>query len=142
MSLITIKFFPEMENAILRGYKCAFVRYSKKELGDIFRIKSRLYRILSIFDIDYDYTCSYFLDLGFKDETELENWWIKNYPSIYNKCKNQQYFLNLHYFAYIGDICKHYNYESKKERCLSSLTCECRHECNNGSKGEVYLPGD
>lgn len=103
MSLIKLKFSPEMEELVLQGKKCCTTRDEKKgEVGDVFRVKDRLYRIIlvSLYDVS-SIPILYQLE-GFEFIYQFINAIEKVYPDVFGCCDNIVY---VHWFAYVGDWC-------------------------------------
>ena len=74
MTLINLKFSPKMERAIIEGEKCCTTRDEPKgNVGDLFVLKDRLYRLIRVMPIDIN-EANVFYDLeGFGSGSEFEN---------------------------------------------------------------------
>lgn len=111
MTIINLKFSPEMEELVLQGEKCCTTRDEPKgEAGDIFRVGDRLYRILQIDKRMHPHECSDFKLEGFESWKDLKCEIERIYPSI---IKQSEFLSNIgtqggsevyvHFFAYVGE---------------------------------------
>ena len=124
MTLINLKFSPEMEQAILDGRKCCTTRDEKKgQLGDIFVVKNRLYRIIQIDECDLIYASVMANAEGFNTDIEFEDCMMDIYPDL-----SLDSTVYIHYFASMGKIDCKYGFKSG-ERCLIRSTCDASKEC-------------
>lgn len=100
MTLINLKFSPDMEQAILEGMKCCTTRDENKgRIGDIFIIQDRIYRIVDIHPILFeDLVCFYWRLDGFSDPYEYKDRLKQLYNADYG------YVFDVHFFAYVGEI--------------------------------------
>ena len=124
MSLITIKFSPEMEDLVMRGEKCMTTRLSRKgEPGDIFIVRNRVYRLLTVLHTHNLEMLRYcYGDEGFNSFQEFKEYLISIYPDVeYGP-------IIIHTFACVGKIdCK--NGFRSGDRCLIRSTCDVVKEC-------------
>ena len=105
MTLINLKFSPEMEELILQGKKCCTTRDEiKAESGDVFRVRNRLYRIVGIQIDDYEFIDRYYNLDGFNSVDEYLDTIDKIYPEI-----NPEGDMFIHFFAYVCDVCRLFN---------------------------------
>lgn len=89
MPLIKLKFSPGMEELVLQGKKCCTTRDEKKgEIGDVFRVKDRLYRIIQIRVSDLSDISNYYILEGFDYRYEFLKKIEEIYPEICN-CENE-----------------------------------------------------
>jgi hypothetical protein len=102
MSVITLKFTPEMKELIIKGEKCCTTRDKKKgEVGDIFRVMERVYRICQISWCTLRCASREMIESeGFKTESEYISEVEKMYPYIVESS-----IVYLHFFAYVGSYC-------------------------------------
>jgi hypothetical protein len=99
MTLINLKFAPEMEELVLQGKKCCTTRDEPKgEVGDLFVVKNRVYRIISVTRENYSLS-HYFGPEGFKTFREFADC-IRN---IYKNCDDIHTWY-IHFFAYVGEV--------------------------------------
>lgn len=111
MTLITLKFTPDMEEAILQGRKCCTTRDEQKgNLGDLFVVKDRVYRLLQVDRRMHPYECTDFLIEGFESFDLLKSELERFYPQV---IKTLERFSDIgkpgeevyvHFFAYVGEI--------------------------------------
>ena len=123
MALIKLKFSPEMEELVLQGKKCCTTRDEKKgEIGDIFRVKDRLYRILQVDECDLEYASVMAPSEGFESDVEFIDTILEIYPEL---CSCDTVYI--HFFAYVGDWCPQFGIVGaacNEEVCeLSSICC-------------------
>ena len=106
MSLIILKFSPDMEQAIIDGRKCCTIRDEPKgKPGDLFVVKDRLFRILKIDPGElgeFIFSC-YDLE-GFTEAIPFRKALRSYYPGI-----ELNHLVYLHFFAYVCDICPDFN---------------------------------
>ena len=101
MTLIKIKFNSEMERAIIEGRKCCTTRDEiKGNIGDLFRVKDRMYRIIQVDEIDLLYSSAMANAEGFKSDIEYLDCMSEIYPDLV-ECSP----VFIHYFAYAGPWC-------------------------------------
>ena len=101
MALINLKFSPEMEELVLQGKKCCTTRDEKKgEVGDLFVVKNRLYRIVQIDCIQFVDVLTMYNSEGFTSEIEFEDEMMNYYTGITYDDE-----IYIHFFAYVGDWC-------------------------------------
>lgn len=101
MALINLKFSPEMEELILQGKKCCTTRDEVKgDSGDIFVVKNRVYRIISVWGDELLNISSLFHLEGFYSTDEFLDCLYMFYPELDETCD-----VWIHFFAYIGDWC-------------------------------------
>jgi hypothetical protein len=101
MTLINLKFSPEMEKAVMEGRKCCTTRDEPKgKIGDVFRVKGRLYRVIQITMCDFLNVLPLANAEGFSSDIKFEIEIRKYYPDITYDNK-----VFIHFFAYIGDWC-------------------------------------
>lgn len=100
MSLINLKFSPEMEELILQGKKCCTTRDEKKgEAGDLFVVGTRVYRIIQINECDLNYASVMANAEGFNNDIEFEDCIMDIYPDL-----SLDSTVYIHYFAYVDTI--------------------------------------
>ena len=100
MTLINLKFSPEMERAILEGQKCCTTRDEKKgQPGDLFIVQDRVYRILQIDECDLNYASVMANAEGFKSDIEFTDALMEFYPDVFLESM-----VYIHYFAFIETI--------------------------------------
>lgn len=103
MTQINLKFSPGMEDLILQGRKCCITRDEKKgEVGDVFRVKDRLYRIIQIQSYNVSSIAHLYKLEGFVFRHQFLKAIEEIYPDIYDSGDNIAY---AHFFAYVGDWC-------------------------------------
>jgi hypothetical protein len=101
MTLIKIKFNSEMERAIIEGRKCCTTRDEiKGNIGDLFRVKDRMYRIIQVDESDLFYSSAMANAEGFKSDIEYLDCMSEIYPDLV-ECSP----VFIHYFAYAGPWC-------------------------------------
>jgi hypothetical protein len=102
MTLINLKFSPEMKQALLEGRKCCTSRKTKKgDVGDVFVIDGRLYRILHVHMIGlHPLTYVYYDIEGFETPEEFCKFW-ENYNQGPVDWQSEAV---VHFFAYVGDV--------------------------------------
>ena len=101
MTLIKIKFNSEMERAIIEGRKCCTTRDEiKGNIGDLFRVNDRMYRIIQVDEIDLFYSSAMANAEGFKSDIEYLDCMSEIYPDLV-ECSP----VFIHYFAYAGPWC-------------------------------------
>jgi hypothetical protein len=101
MTLINLKFNPEMETAIIEGRKCCTTRDEQKgKPGDIFIVRDRVYRILQVDDCDLNYASVMAKAEGFTTDVKFEDCMMEIYPDM--ALDSTVY---IHYFAYVCDVC-------------------------------------
>lgn len=101
MTIINLKFSPEMEELVLQGKKCCTTRDEQKgEVGDAFVVGNRVYRILQIDECDLESASVMFHSEGFESDIAYTNTIIDIYPDL---CPD--YTVYIHFFAYAGDWC-------------------------------------
>lgn len=127
MTLITLAFAPSMEDAILQGKKCCTTRKTKKgEVGDIFLVKDRLYRICHIHScLLYSARDAYYDADGFVFPGDLQEFWELNVGPF-----SPSQIVYLHFFAYVTDICPDFN---KGRRSCVSSACLASEVCDHGN---------
>lgn len=105
MTIINLKFSPEMEELVLQGKKCCTTRDEQKgEVGDLFRVKDRMYRIIQVDESDLLYSSAMANAEGFKSDIEYLDCMSEIYPDLdpdLVECSP----VFIHYFAYAGDWC-------------------------------------
>jgi hypothetical protein len=129
MTLINIKFNPEMERAIIEGRKCCTTRHEiKGNIGDLFRVKDRMYRIIQVDESDLLYSSAMANAEGFKSDIEYLDCMSEIYPDLdpdLVECSP----VFIHYFAYAGEWCPQFGVNgavcSVPER-LCDLFQDCR----------------
>lgn len=129
MTLITLKFSPEMEELIMQGRKICTTRLEQKgEVGDCFVIRDRLYRIIEIdTEIDLNYSMAlYYRQEGFEYESEYFDALRSYYPDI-----SEPDIVAVHFFAYVCDICQDFN-----RGCNSCIPeyCPASEVCNHDTR--------
>jgi len=99
MTLITLAFAPEMEDAIIAGKKCCTTRREKHgEVGDLFVVRDRVYRICHIHHcLLYSARDGYYDAEGFEFPGDFEEFWATNVERF-----DHSKIVHLHFFAYIG----------------------------------------
>ena len=101
MTLIKIKFNSEMERAIIEGRKCCTTRDEiKGNIGDLFRVNDRMYRIIQVDEIDLFYSSAMANAEGFKSDIEYLDCMSEIYPDLV-ECSP----VFIHHFAYAGPGC-------------------------------------
>jgi len=125
MTLITLKFSPEMERAVMEGRKCMTTRLkSKGSPGDVFLVRDRLYRLLTVqhnHNIEFLRYC--YRDEGFNSFQEFKDALLKIYPDA------ELVPIMVHTFAYVCDVCPDFNLECNS--CVPQF-CPAAPYCNNG----------
>ncbi len=126
MTLITLNFAPEMEEAILQGRKCCTSRSMRKGIvGDLFLVKGQLYRILHIHSCAlYSARNAYYDAEGFSSPEEFQKFW-EEYVGAFEKADP----IFLHFFAYVTDICPDFNLGCNS--CIPDC-CPASEVCNHG----------
>ena len=100
MTLINLKFSPDMERAIIEGIKICTTRDEPKgKPGDIFRVQNRLYRIVEVRSGRFPEFYMFYILEGFSTPDEYR----AKIKQIYPKNLNDLY--HVHFFAYLGDWC-------------------------------------
>ena len=95
-----------MEELVLQGQKCCTTRDEVKGIvGDIFRVKDRVYRIVYIRSFTCDNIARLYMLEGFNCSVQFVDTLEKIYPEIFDCCDNIVY---AHFFAYVGE-CKNDN---------------------------------
>lgn len=125
MTLIKIKFNSEMERAIIEGRKCCTTRDEiKGNIGDLFRVKDRMYRIIQVDESDLFYSSAMANAEGFKSDIEYLDCMSEIYPDLV-ECSP----VFIHHFAYAGPWCPQFGVNgavcSVPER-LCDLFQDCR----------------
>ena len=104
MTLIDLKFSPEMEQLILDGWKSCTTRDEKKgNVGDIFKVQNRLYRILHIDKRVHPLQCIDVFELeGFESPRVYQKTIEQIYPALISrKCARPAY---IYHFAFLSLI--------------------------------------
>jgi len=104
MTLINLKFSPEMEQLILDGWKSCTTRDEKKgNVGDIFKVQNRLYRILHIDKPLHPLQCIDVFELeGFESPRVYQKTIEQIYPALISrKCARPAY---VHHFAFFSFV--------------------------------------
>lgn len=124
MTIIKIKFNPEMERAIIEGRKCCTTRDEiKGNIGDLFRVKDRMYRIIQVDEIDLFYSSAMANAEGFKSDIEYLDCMSEIYPDLV-ECSP----VFIHYFAYAGPLCP--QFRGRGAACSDPETrCELFSDC-------------
>lgn len=103
MTIINLKFSPDMEEAIMEGRKCCTTRDKRKgEIGDLFVIKDRVYRLTDIQEVDsLDIQYCHRND-GFENVTNYMEKLHNLYPDKFKDLMGEPIpVLYVHYFAYV-----------------------------------------
>jgi hypothetical protein len=126
MTLITLSFTPEMEEAIFQGRKCTTIRDEwKGSRGDLFLVRDRLYRIILIEDIVYPKELYEFKQTdGYESITK----YYADIKSFYPGLKDGD-FVSVHFFAYFCDVCQDFNLGCRS--CIPEF-CSASEVCNHG----------
>ncbi|MCK9592811.1 MAG: ASCH domain-containing protein [Methanoregula sp.] len=126
MTLITLRFAPEMEDAILAGKKCCTSRKNKKgEVGDLFVVKDRLYRIVHVHHcLLYSVRDAYYDAEGFAYPGDFQEFWITHIGKF-----DPGQIAHLHFFAYVTELCPDFNLGCNS--CIPDL-CPASEVCNYG----------
>lgn len=125
MSLINLKFSPEMEELILQGKKCCTTRDEKKgEVGDVFRVGNRLYRIIQLTLYDVSEISPLYRLEGFEHRYQFLKAIEEIYPEIYDSNDNLVF---VHFFAYVDRACDDFGYSGN---CVSKETCKVGEWCS------------
>ena len=127
MTLITLAFAPEMEDAIIAGKKCCTTRREKHgEVGDLFVVRDRVYRICHIHHcLLYSARDGYYDAEGFEFPGDFQEFWTKNVERF-----DHSKIVHLHFFAYLTDICPDFNLGCNS--CIPDL-CLASEVCNHGT---------
>ena len=100
MTLINLKFSPEMESLIMQGKKICTTRDEQKgEIGDTFTVRDRLYRIVGIEYDEIEYIEAWHLLEGFETPEQFVEMMMEFYPTLVSDDT-----LYLHWFAYVGPV--------------------------------------
>ena len=101
MTTIELSFAPEMEEAILSGYKACTTRRTRHgAVGDTFVVRGRMYRILHIHSAALiSIAHSYYAIEGFSSPEEFERFWESAYGEYWGASS-----VFIHMFAYVCDI--------------------------------------
>jgi len=100
MTLINLKFSPEMESLIIQGKKICTTRDEQKgEIGDTFTVRDRLYRIVGIEYDELEYIEAWHLLEGFETPEQFVEMMMEFYPTLVSDDA-----LYLHWFAYVGPV--------------------------------------
>jgi len=100
MTLINLKFSPEMETLIMQGKKICTTRDEQKgEISDTFIVRDRLYRIVGIECDELEYIEAWHLLEGFETPEQFVEMMMEFYPTLVSDDT-----LYLHWFAYVGPI--------------------------------------
>lgn len=100
MTLINLKFSPEMEQAIMEGKKCCTTRDEPKgDVGDIFILNCRAYRLIRIESMDVNCVPQYYDLEGFDHEFEFVDILNAIYPYLTIGST-----VWVHFFAYVEDV--------------------------------------
>lgn len=125
MSLINLKFSPEMEELVLQGKKCCTTRDEKKgDVGDVFRVKDRLYRIVQVSSYDVSSIAHLYRLEGFEFIYQFIKAIEEIYPDIYDSGDNVVY---VHFFQYFDSGCNDFGYTGQ---CISKETCKVGDWCS------------
>jgi len=121
-SLINLKFSPEMEEAVIIGKKCCTTRREQKgDVGDLFIVRDRMYRIVGIEDDDLDYIATWHQLEGFETPEGFIDTLLEFYPTIVTGDM-----LYVHWFAYVTDICPDFN---QGHNCCIPSVCPASEVC-------------
>lgn len=100
MTLINLKFSPEMESLIIQGKKICTTRDEQKgEIGDTFTVRDRLYRIVGIEYDEIEYIEAWHLLEGFETPELFVETLMEYYPTLVSDDT-----MCLHWFAYVGHV--------------------------------------
>ncbi|GEM_PF-1651759 len=129
MPVIPLAFAPEMEELIIQGKKCCTSRHERKgDIGDLFLVKDRLYRIVHIHSCAlYSVRDAYYNAEGFSSPEEFQQFWDRLYPK--RSLHRDSQILYVHFFAYVSDICPDFNRGCNS--CIPDL-CPASEVCNHG----------
>lgn len=129
MTLITLKFSPEVAKLVLQGRKCCTTRDEIKGIpGDIFKLNDRVYRIVAVIGPlkIRDMILPIVKMEGFNQYYQLYDELGKYYPQL-----NPDFLVYYHLFAYVGDWCPQFGNPgavcSEPEKY-----CELFHDCHGG----------
>jgi hypothetical protein len=100
MTLITLTFAPEMEELIIQGKKCCTTRRTQLgEVGDMFVVHDRIYRICHIHHCClYSVRGSYYDAEGFTSPAAFHDFWEQAVEQPFDEANT----VFIHFFAYIG----------------------------------------
>ena len=99
MTLINLKFSPDMEQAVIEGRKCCTTRMAQKgNVGDTFLVRDRVYRIVSILYVLADEIYEFAMLDGFSNPSD----YVSRLRELYNL--KSGYILTVHFFAFTGYI--------------------------------------
>jgi len=101
MTLIALKFSPDMEDAIISGKKCCTTRDEVKgNPGDMFVVRDRLYQIVDVLPVHVsgEFLRGNFRIEGFKTSFNFTDTLSEIYPNL--KFGDLVY---VHFFAYVGE---------------------------------------
>lgn len=97
MTLITIKFSPDMEQAIIEGRKCCTTRNQLKgEIGDTFLVRDRIYQIVDILYVLTSEISVFAILDGFSGPDD----YISRLWELYDLTDDT--ILAVHFFAFVG----------------------------------------
>lgn len=97
MVLIDLKFSPEMEDLVIQGMKICTTRTERKgDVGDLFKVRDRWYRIVGIEADSFEYIQAWHLLEGFETPEEFGDKLMEYYPNL--DCEDELY---LHWFAFV-----------------------------------------
>lgn len=127
MTLIILKFSPEMEDLIMQGRKCMTTQVTRKgEPGDIFIVRNRVYRLLTVLHTHSLEMLRYcYRDEGFNSFNDFKKYLISIYPEAeYSP-------ILIHTFAYVGEWCPQFGVPgavcSEPEKY-----CDLFYDCHGG----------
>lgn len=127
MPVIPLAFAPEMEELIIQGKKCCTTRRSLHgEVGDMFIVRDRIYRICHIHHCClYSVKGAYYDAEGFTSPEAFQDFWEKTIEPSFDEFNT----VFLHFFAYVSDICPDFNRGCNS--CIPDL-CPASEVCNHG----------
>jgi hypothetical protein len=101
MALINLRFTPEAEELILQGKKCCTVLDEiNGTVGDLFRIETRLYRIVEIVECPYLFIVKKFFKInGYASSDD----YLFDVRRIFNDSAPGD-LMYIHFFAYVGEV--------------------------------------
>lgn len=112
-----------MEELIMQGNKCCTTRDEKKgDVGDVFRIRNRIYRIVQIDECLLEDAYVMRSAEGFKSDIVFIDTIRDIYPEL---CSCDSVYI--HIFAYVDYACDDFGYSGQ---CISKETCKVGEWCS------------
>lgn len=108
MNFITVKFDSDMKDLVLAGKKCCTTRLKPLgDIGDIFVVENRVFRILDIYRESHPCETRYFALEGFPSKREFIDRIEKIYPELAEESKKlvDLHTVYCHIFATVSTKC-------------------------------------